>query len=156
MVIHTLFMVLTVKCLPSMMLTIELHYLIIDFSWISNNSSHYRSIRHKLYWKPTNYVLSQLCNYNSSSFQEGSCTWAFRQVHILNHQIVFYDFYNSPHTDERNVSTRHIERWGLIISPPNIFTTRVMSTIITHATHIQLDKCAWIFHHHMMLANGEK
>ena len=50
---------------------------IINFSWASNNSSQHRSIKHKLYWKSTNYVLSQLCNYNSSSFQEGSRIRAF-------------------------------------------------------------------------------
>ena len=60
-------------------LNIKLYHraFIIDFSWISNNSSQHRSIKHKLYWIPTNYVFSQLCNYNSSSFQEGSCIGAF-------------------------------------------------------------------------------
>ena len=33
---------------------------------------------------------------------------------------------------EQKVSARHIEIQGLIISPPNLFTSRVMSTIITH------------------------
>ena len=33
---------------------------------------------------------------------------------------------------EQKISTRHIERKGLIISPPNLFTSEVMSTIITH------------------------
>ena len=33
---------------------------------------------------------------------------------------------------EQKVSARHIERYGLIVSPPNSFTSRVMSTIITH------------------------
>ena len=61
----------------------------------------------------------------------------------------------------KKVSTGHIERQGLIVFPPNVFTSRVMSTIITHAIYIQLDICAQIFPHHMMLAkikkrNGEK
>jgi len=64
---------------------------IIDFSLISNNSSQHRSIKHKLYLKSTNNVLSQHCNYNSSSFQEGSHIGAFWQVHIVNHHILFYD-----------------------------------------------------------------
>ena len=51
--------------------------LIHMISCTSNNSSQHRSIKHKPYWKPTNYVLSQLCNYNSSYFQEGSHVGAF-------------------------------------------------------------------------------
>ena len=33
---------------------------------------------------------------------------------------------------EQKVSARHIERYGLIIVPPNLFTSGVMSIIITH------------------------
>ena len=43
----------------------------------------------------------------------------------------------------------------IIVSPPNILTSRVMSTIITHAIYIQLDICAQIFPHHMILAKRE-
>ena len=62
-----------------------------NFSWTSNNSSQHWSIKHKPHRKPTNYALSQLCNYNSSYFQVGSRIRAFRKVHILNHHLIFYD-----------------------------------------------------------------
>ena len=48
---------------------------------------------------------------------------SFQQVHILNHHIVFYDFYHSPHTHEQNVPTGHIETYGLIVSPRSFLTT---------------------------------
>ena len=88
---HRRIMLINITATNSIIRTYFNIFLSYSFSWTSNNSSQHRSMKHKPYWKPTNYVLSQLCNYNSSYFQEGSHVRAFWQVHILNYHLVFYD-----------------------------------------------------------------